>query len=70
MDSAFTDDFTEDPDDQLTPIFLVDRGNCTFVTKARNVQNNGGSLAIIIDSKDFEQPSDVIMSDDGTGSGI
>lgn len=27
-------------------------------------------MAIIIDNKDFEDPSSVIMSDDGTGSGI
>jgi len=27
----FTTDFSGDPDGILTPIFLVDRGNCTFV---------------------------------------
>jgi hypothetical protein len=54
----------------LTPIFLVDRGHCSFVTKVRNIQNNGGSLAVIIDDKVDEEIKKVIMSDDGTGAGI
>ncbi len=53
----------------LTPIFLVDRGHCTFVTKVRNVERAGGSLAVIIDDN-FEDVNKVIMSDDGTGTGI
>jgi hypothetical protein len=47
--SNFTTDFSGDPDGILTPIFLVDRGHCTFVTKVRNVERAGGSLAVIID---------------------
>jgi len=27
---------------------MVYDGNCSYVTKARNVQNSGGSMAIII----------------------
>ena len=53
----------------MTPIFLVDRGKCTFVTKVRNVERAGGSLAVIIDDS-FEDVHKVIMSDDGTGTGI
>ena len=68
--SNFTNDFTGDPDGILTPIFLVDRGGCSFVTKVRNIQNNGGSLAVIIDDKIDEDVTKVIMSDDGTGAGI
>ena len=68
--SNFTFDIHDDPDGILTPIFLVERGNCTFVTKVRNVQINGGSLAVIIDNREWEDPNHVIMSDDGTGSGI
>ena len=67
--SNFTNDFSGDPDGILTPIFLVDRGHCTFVTKVRNVERAGGSLAVIIDDS-FEDVSKVIMSDDGTGTGI
>jgi hypothetical protein len=53
----------------LTPIFLVDRGECTFVTKVRNIEKAGGSLAVIIDDQN-EDIKHVIMSDDGTGTGI
>lgn len=67
--SNFTDDYSGDPDGILTPIFLVDRGECTFATKVRNVEKAGGSLAVIIDNTD-ENIRNVIMSDDGTGSGI
>ena len=49
--TAFTEDFSGDPDGILTPIFLVDRGECTFVTKVRNIEKAGGSLAVIIDDK-------------------
>ena len=47
----FTNDFSGDPDDIITPIFLVDRGDCSFVTKVRNVEKAGGSLAIVIDNR-------------------
>lgn len=67
--SNFTTDFTGDPDGILTPIFLVERGECTFVTKVRNIEKAGGSLAVIIDNTN-EDVVDVIMSDDGTGAGI
>lgn len=67
--SNFTSDFSGDPDGILTPIFLVDRGNCSFVTKVRNIEKAGGSLAVIIDDSDTDI-RDIIMSDDGTGAGI
>jgi hypothetical protein len=64
-------DFSNDPDDaeHPTPIFLVDRGNCTFVKKVRNVEHAGGRLGIVMDNQQ-EDVSNVIMSDDGTGMGI
>jgi len=34
---SFTDDFSGDPDGIVSPIFMVDRGNCTFATKVRNI---------------------------------
>ena len=52
------------------PIILVDRGTCTFVTKAKNIQAFGGILAVIADNVEFESPSRLIMSDDGTGSAV
>jgi hypothetical protein len=48
---------------------LLERGDCHFVTKVRNVALNGGSLAIIIDNKN-EDINGVVMADDGTGAGI
>ena len=54
----------------MTPIFLVDRGNCHFVTKVRNVEKAGGSLAVIIDDSGTNHVNKIIMSDDGTGTGI
>lgn len=51
------------------PIIMVDRGNCTFVTKVRNVQNIGGRIALIVNDND-EDVSNMIMADDGTGKDI
>ena len=64
-------DFSGDPDDSKhpSPIILVDRGNCTFVRKVRNIEHAGGSLGIVIDHSK-EDVKTVIMSDDGTGLGI
>jgi hypothetical protein len=49
-------------------IVMVDRGNCTFVDKVRNVQQAGGAAAVIVDNV----VENVIpyMADDGTGSDI
>jgi hypothetical protein len=68
--SNFTQDFSGDPDGILTPIFLVDRGTCTFVQKVRNIEKAGGSLAVIIDDSDAIDIKQIVMSDDGTGTGI
>lgn len=54
----------------MTPIYLVDRGNCHFVTKVRNVEKAGGSLAVIIDDSGTTDIRQIVMSDDGTGTGI
>jgi len=48
---------------------MVERGNCSFVTKTRNIAHSGGKLALIIDSEN-ENITQVIMSDDGTGAGL
>lgn len=42
---------------------------CSFVTQVRNIERAGGSLAVIIDSKN-EDVSKIMLSDDGTGAGI
>ena len=40
------------------------------MTKVRNIERAGGSLAVIIDDNNNVDISKVIMSDDGTGTGI
>ena len=59
-----------DPDQDFSPIVLVERGNCSFVTKARNIQELGGALALIVNNRDDRNPDEVIMIDDGTGSNL
>jgi hypothetical protein len=54
---------------EQNPIIIVRRGSCSFVTKVRNVERAGGHAAIVVDDK-FEDVQYVVMSDDGTGSGI
>ena len=50
-------------------ILLVDRGECSFVTKVRNGERAGASSVIVIDDR-FEDIQDVIMSDDGFGYNV
>lgn len=59
-----------DPDSDFSPIVIVDRGNCTFVRKSKNVQQLGGALALIVNNEPNRDPEDVIMIDDGTGNNI
>ena len=51
------------------PVILLDRGNCTFVTKVRNVEKAGANVALIGDNK-AENSEVFIMSDDGSGHSI
>ena len=51
------------------PVILLDRGDCTFVTKVRNVEKVGANVALIGDSKS-EDSNIFIMSDDGSGHSI
>lgn len=48
---------------------MVDRGECTFVTKVRNIEHLGVKLAIIADDR-LEYTEELIMADDGTGASI
>ena len=64
----FTSPLKEDK--EHSPIVLVRRGNCSFVSKVRNIEHGGGKLAIIVDETDGEYPNQIIMVDDGTGNGI
>ncbi len=59
-----------DPDQEFSPIVLVDRGNCSFIRKTRNVQDMGGALCLIVDNRVGTDPKDVTMIDDGTGLNV
>jgi extracellular elastinolytic metalloproteinase len=48
---------------------LIDRGNCSFVTKVHNVEKVYGRAAIIINNNE-DDVRNIIMSDDGTGEDI
>ena len=61
--------FTTDADGDITPFFIAERGECSFVKKVRNMEAIGVAVAIIIDDSE-EDIENVIMSDDGTGGGI
>lgn len=59
----------QDLKSNIIPIIIVKRGDCSFVKKVRNIERAGGQAGIVIDDK-AEDVQYVIMSDDGTGSGI
>jgi hypothetical protein len=69
LDIDFPPEFKHDEDSDLSPIVMVDRGNCTFVTKVRNIEKIGAKMAIICDNMP-ENSENVIMADDGSGSSI
>ena len=62
-------DFKFKQDAFATKIVLMDRGSCSFVTKVRNAERAGASLVVVIDDRE-ENITNVIMGDDGTGTGI
>ena len=51
------------------PVVLLERGDCTFVTKVRNVEKAGANMALIGDNR-AEESDAYIMSDDGSGHSI
>ena len=62
----------ENPDDDMSylpPFMVAERGDCSFVKKVRVMEEAGVALAIIADNTN-EDISNIVMSDDGTGSGI
>lgn len=70
MDSSSKENKEEMVDGgKVGSFILMDRGQCTFVTKTKNVMAVGANLAIVIDNRN-EDVHKVIMSDDGTGAGL
>lgn len=55
---------------KLVSAIMIDRGSCNFVKKARNVQEAGGYLALIVNNNNEKKVEDIQMSDDGTGKDV
>ena len=53
----------------MTPFMISDRGDCSFVSKVRHMEEAGAAVGIVVDNKN-EDVNSIIMSDDGTGAGI
>ncbi len=47
------------------PTVMVDRGNCTFVTKTRHVEEIGGEVALIVNNDDTD-PREIFMESDNS----
>ena len=47
----FASDMMFDEDSDMNPIVMVDRGECAFVVKVRNIENMGVKMAIIVDNR-------------------
>jgi len=60
---------TDQKESYLNKFAIIARGNCTFVTKVRNAEKAGASVVIVVDDR-VENITNVIMGDDGTGTGI
>jgi hypothetical protein len=56
-------------DPRNSPILLVERGYCSFVTKTRHAQLIGAKMVIVIDN-DNENTDKIILADDGKGSDV
>jgi hypothetical protein len=69
--SALADDSKQLGTGQIvTPFMVATRGGCSFVTKVRNMEEAGIAVSIVIDDNGAEDVTDIVMSDDGSGSGI
>jgi hypothetical protein len=53
----------------MAKIAVLMRGECNFMTKARNAENAGAMLLVIADHTS-ESITHIIMVDDGTDTGI
>ena len=58
-----------DPPANSSRIAIIERGNCSFVTKVKVAQTMGARLAIIVDNVN-EDSEDITMKDDGFGFSV
>lgn len=62
------DEFMYSIDD--VPVYMLDRGDCTFVKKVENAELNGALAVIIVDNVEEKITDKVMMADDGKGNNI
>ena len=53
----------------IVPVVMVERGDCTFTHKTRNIETVGANAALIIDDR-VELSEKIVMADDGSGASI
>jgi hypothetical protein len=61
--------YSNDPDNDNSPIVMLDHGNCRYTKKAMNAENIGARVALIV-AKDDNLENDDDNYDDGLGSSI
>jgi hypothetical protein len=70
-DDHFNKEHLKHGEDNNHPkIIMVDRGNCHFVQKAKNIEWYGGVMGVIVDNMRYEDPDFLVMADDGTGQSV
>lgn len=61
--------FENDPSHAVSPIIMLDRGQCYFVIKVRHAQDIGARLVVIVNNNDGDVQS-MIMTDNGFGGNL
>lgn len=53
-----------------SPIVVMERGGCSFVTKVLNAENSFAHAVIVIDNENTQKVDSIIMADDGRGNEV
>ena len=61
---------TDNPNVDESPIIMVEKGGCSYVTKVLNIEEARGHAAIIIDDKNGGDVEEKNMPDDGRGNEV
>lgn len=48
---------------EKSPVYLIERGGCSFVTKSRNAEESNGKVVIIYNNNAKEEVSDIVLMD-------
>ena len=61
---------TDNPNVDESPIIMVEKGGCSYVTKVLNIEEARGHAAIIINDRRGEKVENKMMPDDGRGNEV